>query len=88
MSETPLPIDQCDVVNKKALAGYRTVAAKWHRWLKADKHLALWNQIYSMLIDDLTFRALSAAAEADPESALNSPILARVSSPAMQQCKG
>ena len=77
MSETLTPINQCDVVNKEALAAYRTKAAKWHRWLRTDTHHALWKQIYSMLIEDLTFRTLSAAAEADPESALNSPILAR-----------
>lgn len=72
-----IPIDQCDIVNKAALAAYRSKAAKWHRWLRTDTHHAIWNQIYSMLIDDLTFRALSAAAKADPESALHSPILSR-----------
>ena len=77
MSETPTPIHQCDVVNKKALVAYRSKAAKWYRWLRTDTHHALWKQIYSMLIEDLTFRTLSAAAEADPESALHSPILAR-----------
>jgi hypothetical protein len=77
MSETPTPINQCDVVNKKALTAYRSKAAKWHRWLRTDAHHALWKQIYSMLIEDLTFRTLSAAAEADPESALRSPILVR-----------
>jgi hypothetical protein len=77
MNETLAPISQCDVVNKQALTAYRSKVAKWHRWLKADTHHALWKQIYSMLIEDLTFRTLSAAAEADPESALHSPILAR-----------
>lgn len=77
MSETSTPIDQCDVVNKNALAAYRSKAANWHRWLRTDTRHALWKQIYSMLIEDLTFRTLSAAAEADPESALRSPILAR-----------
>jgi hypothetical protein len=71
------PIDQFDIVNKEALDAYRSKAAKWHRWLRTDAHHAIWNQIYSMLIEDLTFRSLAAAAEFDPESALHSPILSR-----------
>jgi len=75
---TPVPpVEHCDVFDKGALTSYRATTAEWWRWLKTDRHHALWPQIYSMLLEDLTFRSLAAAAEADKESALHSPILAR-----------
>jgi hypothetical protein len=77
VNNTFAPIDQCDVVNKDALVAYRSKAAKWHRWLRTDAHHAIWKQIYAMLLSDLTYRTLSAAAQADRESALHSPILSR-----------
>jgi hypothetical protein len=77
MNDTVLPIEQCDVLDKTSLASYRTTAAKLWRWLRTDDHHALWPQIYSMLIGDMTFRTLAAATEADKESALHSPIIQR-----------
>ena len=59
------------------LQAYERCLEKWRRWLRDDPHHALWPQIYSMLMTDMTFRAIAAAAEADPESALHSPILVR-----------
>jgi hypothetical protein len=76
MNDTIPPVEQCDVLGKASLAFYRTKAA-WWRWLRTDDHHALWPQIYSMLIGDMTFRTLAAAAEADKESALHSPIIKR-----------
>ena len=77
MSDTLPSVEQCDVLDRASLEAYRTKTAKWWRWLKTDKHHALWPQIYSMILEDLTFRTLAAAAEADKESALHCPILAR-----------
>jgi hypothetical protein len=59
------------------LEAYERCLEKWRRWLRDDPHQALWPQIYSMLLADMTFRSIAAAAEADPESALHSPILVR-----------
>ena len=59
------------------LQAYERCLEKWRRWLRDDPHQALWPQIYSMLLADMTFRSIAAAAEADPESALHSPILVR-----------
>ncbi len=56
---------------------YERCLEKWRRWLRDDPHQALWPQIYSMLLADMTFRSIAAAAAADPESALHSPILVR-----------
>lgn len=72
-----LPVKQCDVCDKLSLASYRAKTAKWWRWLRTDDHHALWPQIYRMIIADMTFRTLAAAAEADRESALHSPIIMR-----------
>jgi hypothetical protein len=77
MNDTTPLVEQCDVLDKASLALYRTKAAKWWRWLRTDDHHALWPQIYSMLIGDMNFRTLAAAAEADKESALHSPIIER-----------
>ena len=63
--------------NGSTLQAYERCLEKWRRWLRNDPHQALWPQIYSMLLADMTFRAIAAAADADPESALHSPILVR-----------
>jgi hypothetical protein len=63
--------------NGSTLQAYERSLEKWRRWLRNDPHQALWPQIYSMLLADMTFRAIAAAADADPESALHSPILVR-----------
>lgn len=63
--------------NGSTLEAYERCLEKWRRWLRDDPHQALWPQIYSMLLADMTFRAIAAAADADPESALHSPILVR-----------
>ena len=59
------------------LQAYERCLQKWRRWLRDDPHHALWPQIYSMLLADMTFRAIAAVADADPKSALHSPILMR-----------
>jgi hypothetical protein len=63
--------------NGSTLQAYERCLEKWRRWLRNDPHQALWPRIYSMLLADMTFRAIAAAADADPESALHSPILVR-----------
>jgi hypothetical protein len=70
-------VDECDVHNKESLRAHRTRTEKWWRWLRTGAHHALWPQIYSMIREDMTFRTLAAAADADKESVLHSPILAR-----------
>jgi len=77
MSIVEVAIDQCDVNDKAALLRSRQKRERWKRWLHSDPNHALWPQIASMLLQDLTFRALAAAADADPESALHSPIIRR-----------
>jgi hypothetical protein len=77
MNDTVPPIEQCDVCNKASLASYRTKKAQWWRWLRTDNQNALWPQIYAMIIEDMTFRTLVAAADADKESGLHSPIIRR-----------
>jgi hypothetical protein len=77
MSIAEVPIDQCDVDDKGALARSRQKRERWERWLHSDPNHAIWRQIWSMLLQDLTFQALAAAADADPESALHSPIIRR-----------
>jgi hypothetical protein len=77
MNVAEVPIDQCEVDDKAALARSRQKRERWQRWLHSDPNHAIWNQIASMLLQDLTFRALAAAADADPESGLHSPIIRR-----------
>lgn len=77
MNDTVPPVEQCDVCNKASLASYRTKKAKWWRWLRTANQNALWPQIYAMIIEDMTFRTLVAAADADKESGLHSPIIRR-----------
>lgn len=77
MAETLPPVEICDVHDRESLRAYRVRAEKWWRWLKTDSHHALWPQIYSMVLEDMTFRTLATAADLDKESVLHSPILAR-----------
>jgi hypothetical protein len=77
MTNPPVPIDHCDVPVMTALAQLRTKSAIWRRWLRTDQHHARWPQIYAMLLQDITFRTLSAAAAIDRESALHSPVIER-----------
>jgi hypothetical protein len=77
MSIAEVPIDRCEVDDKGALTRSRQRRERWERWLHSDPNHAIWPQIASMLLQDLTFRALAAAADADPESALHSPIIRR-----------
>jgi hypothetical protein len=77
MNDTVPSVEQCDVCDKASLASYRTKKEKWWRWLRTDNHNALWPQIYSMIIADMTFRTLAIAADADKESGLHSPIIRR-----------
>ena len=75
MSATEFPVDQCDCDDKDSLRRSREERLIWDRWLNTDPNHAIWKQIFSMLLQDLTFRALAAAADADPASALHSPIV-------------
>jgi hypothetical protein len=36
------PIDQCDVVDKKALTAFRNRRRNWLVWLETDEHHAIW----------------------------------------------
>jgi hypothetical protein len=54
-----VPIDQCDVVDKKALAQYRTNWLKWMSWYEhtPDEPNSIESQIQRMIFNDLTYRA-------------------------------
>ncbi len=71
------PVQTCDVADHRSLTKYRACMDKWVRWMRTDPHHALWPQIYSMLIADMTYRCIARAANADPQSALHSPIIRR-----------
>jgi hypothetical protein len=75
MSVTELPIEQCEVFDQAALTRSRAKRQVWERWLHRDPNHAIWPQIASMLLHDLTFRTLATAADADEASALHSPII-------------
>jgi hypothetical protein len=75
VSDPEFPIDQCDVGDKASLTRYRDKRRVWERWLHRDPNHAIWPQIASMLLHDLTFRTLAAAADADADSALHVPII-------------
>ncbi len=72
-----VPLDQCDVTDRDALAAYRARQAIWLRRLRTDDHHAIWPQIYSMTLGDLTFQTIAHVANADSESALHNPLISR-----------
>ena len=71
----PLPVDQCDVVNKVTLTAYRKKEATWSKWLRTDEHHPIWPQIYTMVVSDITFRTVAYAAGRDKESALHNNLV-------------
>jgi hypothetical protein len=74
MPELP-PVEKCDVQNKDALRAYREKSAIWYQWFRTDEHHAIWPQIYSMLVSDITFRTIAYAADHDKESALHNQLV-------------
>jgi hypothetical protein len=71
----PVPVDQCDVVNKETLTAYREKEATWYQWLRTDEHHPIWPQIYTMVVNDITFRTIAYAADHDKESALHNNLV-------------
>jgi hypothetical protein len=70
-----VPVDQCDVDGKEALKAYREKEAIWYQWLRTDEHHPIWPQIYSMVVNDITFRTLAYAADHDAESGLHNNLI-------------
>jgi hypothetical protein len=52
--------DQCDVVDKKALAQFRTKLVEWQDLMTKDEQ-SIFQQIYRMIWDDAVFRTLNEA---------------------------
>jgi hypothetical protein len=71
----PVPVDQCDVVSKETLTAYREQEATWQQWLRTDEHHPIWPQIYTMVVNDITFRTIAYAADHDKESALHNSLV-------------
>jgi hypothetical protein len=68
-------IDQCDVVDKRALAAFRDKRRTWLIWLETDEHHAIWQVLSTMVWRDVVFRTIAEVANADPESGLHNPLL-------------
>jgi hypothetical protein len=73
MSVSEVLIYQCEVDDKAPLRQFPDVQI-WEHWLQNDPNHVIWHQIWAMLLHDLNFRTLAAAADADGASALHSPI--------------
>jgi hypothetical protein len=71
----PVPVDQCDVDHKETLTAYRAKEATWHQWLRTDEFHPIWPQIYTMIVNDITFRTIAYAADHDKESALHNDLI-------------
>jgi hypothetical protein len=71
----PVPVDQCDVVSKEILTAYREQEATWYQWLRTDEHHPIWPQIYTIVVNDITFRTFADAADHDKESALHNSLV-------------
>jgi HEPN superfamily AbiU2-like protein len=71
----PVPVDQCDVVQKEILTAYREKEATWHQWLRTDEYHPIWPHIYTMVVSDITFRTIAFAADHDKESALHNNLV-------------
>jgi hypothetical protein len=68
-------LDQCDVVDKTALAAFREKRRTWLIWLETDEHHAIWQVLSTMMWRDVVFRTIAAVANSDPESGLHNPLL-------------
>jgi hypothetical protein len=69
-------IEQCDVVNKTALAEFRAKRLECLEWLNNDEVHAIWPQLSAALWNDVTFRTIADMANGFSESALHNTLLA------------
>lgn len=74
--ETPNP--KADVLkeNEIAMHTFQKKRQLWLAWLKTDEQHPISAEISSMAWNDVAFRTLARAAEIDPNSGLNNPLLA------------
>ena len=63
-------VDQCSVSDKALLSEFREKRSEWIDWLERDIHHNIWNQIASIMWNDLFYRSLH---EARRYSSENSP---------------
>ena len=67
--------EQCDVVDKVALATFRDKRGIWLSWLETDEHHAIWKVISSMVWHDVYFRTLAALANKNPDSGIHNSLV-------------
>ena len=68
-------IDQCDVIDKRALQSYRDKRRLWLSWIDADEHHAIWQVLSSMTWTDVSFKTLTQFAVDDENSGLHNTLL-------------
>lgn len=54
-----IPIEQCDVQDKKKLRLFRETVTKWTTWLSGDDTHAIWPQVYGLFWRDSVFRLVN-----------------------------
>jgi hypothetical protein len=69
------PVDQCDVQDKHALTKYRELRQKWLRWVQAGPPHSIWDQLYTMVVNDIAAQTIYCAAENDLQSPLHNQLL-------------
>ena len=67
--------EQCDVVDKVALATFRDKRRIWLSWLETDEHHAIWQVISSMVWHDVYFRTLAALADRNHDSGIHNSLV-------------
>jgi hypothetical protein len=70
------PVDQCDVLDKVALAGYRDKRLLWLSWLVDDEVHAISQQVLSAMWNDVSFRAIAQMAELHDNNPLYNSLIA------------
>lgn len=63
-----IPVEKCQVEDKKRLAQYRSYWKKWMQWYShgtSEPH-SIESQIHQMLFDDLTYRSVASVRESVP----------------------
>ena len=68
-------INQCDVIDKRALNAFRDKRRTWLVWLETDEHHAIWQVLSTMVWRDVVFRTIADVANSDQQSALHNPLL-------------
>ncbi len=68
-------LDQCDVVDRKALAAFRERRRLWLVWLETDEHHAIWQVLSTMVWRDVVFRTIAEVANSNADSGLHNSLL-------------